>query len=168
MLASCADHLDVIEYLRSQSASWEARLLEVLYSAADGGPFPITEWITNDSCKVGVISTFCREDSIVPNVKRLIFYIHVSPVVVHFWILWARLCFCLMENYLPERTMPLMWVQESEEQWKCLKSGGVDETMLIQKRTNRIISTTRGQWYLHCSGFVIRPLLFSCISLIYH
>lgn len=60
MLASCADHLDVIEYLRSQSASWEARLLEVLYSAADGGPFPITEWITNDSCKVGVISTFCR------------------------------------------------------------------------------------------------------------
>lgn len=55
MLASCADHLDVIEYLRSQSASWEARPLEVLYSAADGEPFPITEWIINDSCKVGVI-----------------------------------------------------------------------------------------------------------------
>ncbi|XP_035185309.1 fibronectin type 3 and ankyrin repeat domains protein 1 [Oxyura jamaicensis] len=55
MLASCAGHLDVIEYLTSQSASWEARRLEVLYSAADGGPSPITEWITNDSCKVPLL-----------------------------------------------------------------------------------------------------------------
>lgn len=84
MLASCAGRLDIVEYVRSQSASWEARLLEVLYSAADGGPCPITEWIVNDSCKVGVISTFCREDSIVPNVKRLIFHVHVSPAAVHF------------------------------------------------------------------------------------
>uniref|UniRef100_A0A8B9G2Z3 Uncharacterized protein n=1 Tax=Amazona collaria TaxID=241587 RepID=A0A8B9G2Z3_9PSIT len=54
-LATFAGHLGMAEYLRSQGASWEATELCPRLQAG--------------RCNVGVIYTFCRDDSIVPRVK---------------------------------------------------------------------------------------------------
>ncbi|KAM9612053.1 LOW QUALITY PROTEIN: fibronectin type 3 and ankyrin repeat domains protein 1 [Morphnus guianensis] len=64
MLATFAGHLDMVMYLRSQGASWEARDLGghmALHQAADGGHCHGIEWMIADGCNVGFSSIHFAE-----------------------------------------------------------------------------------------------------------
>jgi len=57
MLAAFAGQLDMVKYLRTQGASWEARDLRgrtALHWAAGGGHCCAIEWMIDDSCNVGL------------------------------------------------------------------------------------------------------------------
>lgn len=64
MLATFAGHLDMVTYLRSQGASWEARDLGgrmALHQAAGEGHCHGIEWMIGDGCNVGSSSIYFAE-----------------------------------------------------------------------------------------------------------
>lgn len=124
---------DMVKYLRSQGSSREARGLGDRTALG-------CRWTTLSRCwmadrwwlvRICFTYTFCREDSVVPNVRKLIFYTHVSPALIHFWILRAKERCCLMGTYLPERMVTMAWVQNGRELWKWLEHGRVDKALLM-------------------------------------
>lgn len=64
MLATFAGHLGMVKYLRSRRASWEARGLggcTALHWAAGGGHHHAIEWMIDEGCNVGILSTHFAE-----------------------------------------------------------------------------------------------------------
>lgn len=124
---------DMVKYLRSRGSSWEASGLGDR-TALGCRWTTLSRYWTADRwwlVRTCFIDTFCREDGIVPNEKQLIFYTRVSPALIHFWILWAEERCCLMETYLPERTVTMAWVRNGKGLWKRLQHGGVDKALLM-------------------------------------
>lgn len=55
MTACFAGHLDIVQYLRSQGASWLSRDFggcTAMHWATDGGHCDVIEWMIQDGCKV--------------------------------------------------------------------------------------------------------------------
>lgn len=55
MIACFAGHLDIVKYLRSKGASWNAKDLggcTAMHWAADGGHSDVIEWMIEDGCEV--------------------------------------------------------------------------------------------------------------------
>ncbi|CAI9620896.1 unnamed protein product, partial [Staurois parvus] len=55
MLACFSGHLDVVQYLRTQGASWENQDKSgctAMHWAVDGGHVKLIQWMINDGCEV--------------------------------------------------------------------------------------------------------------------
>ncbi|XP_075468378.1 fibronectin type 3 and ankyrin repeat domains protein 1 isoform X3 [Ascaphus truei] len=60
MLTCFAGHLDIVQYLRKQGASWECRDkggCTAMHWAVDGGHLKVIQWLIDDGCKIDIKDT---------------------------------------------------------------------------------------------------------------